>query len=89
MNSDWNFDNNVNSRQCMYWSSETRIIAVANVMTLKQFEKMKRYLRLVDNTTLPKTNPNYDKLLNVQSLIDAVVSNCRKIPQEEKHSINE
>ena len=74
----------------MYWSSETRIPAVADVMTLKQFEKNKIYLHFVDNNTeLPKTNPNYDKLFEVRSLIDAVVENCRKIPQEEKHSIDE
>ena len=77
-------------RQRMYWSSETRIPAVADVMSSRQFEKIKRYLHFVDNNTeLPKTDPNYDKLFKVRSLIDAVVGNCRKIPQEEKHSIDE
>ena len=76
--------------QHMYWSSETRIPTVADVMTLKQIEKVKRYLYFADNNTaLPKTNPNYDKLFKVPSLIEAVVSNCRKILQEEKHSFDE
>jgi hypothetical protein len=38
---------------------------------------------------LPRENPKYDKLFKVRFVIDSVLANCKKIPQEEKHSIDE
>ncbi|XP_047124308.2 piggyBac transposable element-derived protein 3 [Hydra vulgaris] len=76
--------------QRLYWSNETRIPNIADVMTSKQFEKIKRYLHFSDNSkSLPSNHPNYDKLFKVRPLIQLILKNIKNIPQEESHSIDE
>ena len=76
--------------QRMYWQNRTRIPGVADIMTSKRFEKLKRYLHFSDNEeALPKNHPKYDKLQKVRPLIDSVVQKCRSIPPQERHAIDE
>ncbi|XP_065679060.1 piggyBac transposable element-derived protein 3-like [Hydra vulgaris] len=78
------------SHQRLYWSNETRIPNIADVMTSKQFEIIKRYLHFSDNSkSLPSNHPNYDKLFKVRPLIQLILTNIKNIPQEESHSIDE
>ena len=74
----------------MYWSPETRIPAIADVMSVNRFENLKRYFHIADNSTIPKQGEaNFDKLYKVRPMLESLVSKCRDVPQEQYHSIDE
>ena len=76
--------------QRMYWTNRFRIPSIANLMTVKHFEKLKRYIHFNNNDdALPKTPKEFDKLFKIRSLIDSVLPKCQAIPTEEHHSIDE
>lgn len=66
-----------------YWSPDTRIPQVADVMTLNRFEKLKRFLHFSNNNEIIK---NIDKITPV---INQIRDACRKIPFEENLSCDE
>lgn len=46
----------------MYQSQYTRIPAIADIMSVKRIEKIKKYIHICDNNkALPKTHPEFDK----------------------------
>ena len=54
------------------------------------FDKVKRFFHCNDSDkTLPKGDPKYDKLHKVRPVIDSVLQDCKNIPLEEIHSIDE
>ena len=54
----------------LYWSNELRYASIANVVSLKRFEFLKRSLQVVDNNTF---NPDDgDKLFKIPPLLEAV-----------------
>ena len=74
----------------MYWSSETRIPSVADVMSINHFEKMKQFFHCNNNTKhLPVAHKDHDKLFKVRPIINSLVEKCRQVPQEEYHSVDE
>jgi hypothetical protein len=74
----------------MYWAKETRIPAIADAMPVARFEKLRRFFHCNDNSKIiPAGQPRHDKLFKVRPVIESVVAKCRKVPQEEKHSIDE
>ena len=74
----------------MYWSSETRVPSVADVMSINRFEKIKQYFHCNDNTKhVPVTHEDHDKLFKVRPVINSLVEKCRQVPQEEYHSVDE
>ena len=74
----------------MFWANGTRIPAIAEAMSVNRFDKIKQFLHCNDNAKMvPKGDPSYDKLFKVRPVLDSVLKNCKKIPQEEKHSIDE
>ena len=74
----------------MYWDPTTRIPLIANVMGLTRFENIKRYFHLNDNSQTPtRGSDNFDRLYKVRPLLDSILANCHKIPQEENQSIDE
>ena len=47
----------------MYWSEETRIPGIADMMSINRFEKIRQYFHCNDNSVCPsKSDQNYDKL---------------------------
>jgi len=75
---------------CMYWSKETTIPLVADVMLVNHLEKIKQFFHCNDNTkNLPSTDKDYDKLFKVRSVIESLKEKCRQISQEECHSVDE
>lgn len=70
----------------LYWSKKMRISQIADVMTLKRFQLLKRYMHFVDNNTFTNTD---DKLFKIKPVVDAVRMECLKIEPEESHSIDE
>ena len=48
----------------MYWSRDTQIPVIAEVMGVTRFENLKRFFHCNDNQKmLPKGDPNFDKFL--------------------------
>ena len=77
-------------RYRMYWSPKTRIPVIADAMGVTRFEKLKRFFHCNDNAKMvPRENPNFDKLFKVRPVLNSVLNKCRKLPQEEKHSVDE
>lgn len=74
----------------MYWSKETLIAGVANVISVNCFEKLGRFFHCNDNSNnVPVGEKDHDKLFKVQPVINSVLNKCRKILLEERHSIDE
>ena len=56
-------------RQRMYWSQHTRIPPIADTISVKRFEKIKKYIHFCDNNkALPKTHPEFDKLFKISNI---------------------
>ena len=70
----------------MYWSNEFRINFIADVMGLKRYESLRRFLHANDNT---KRDENPGKLFKVEPVINVVRDNCAKIEQECNQSTDE
>ena len=74
----------------IYWGKATRIPAVADIMRIKHFEKIKQFLHRNDNRkNLPNTHKHFDKLFKVRPGLDSLREKCRQLPEEENHSIDE
>ena len=74
----------------MYWSPETRIPSIADVMSINRFENLERYFHIADNSKMPKQGEaNYDKLYKLRPMLQSLVSKCKAVPSEEYHSIDE
>ena len=74
----------------MYWTPETRIVAIADSMSVNRFENPKRFFHVNDNSKIPKRgDPNYDPLYKVRPMVNSILEKCHKIPNEENNSIDE
>ena len=74
----------------MYWSQFTRCSPISEMMTVKQFETIKRFFHVSDNNEMPKKGePDFDLLYKVRPIVNFLLENCRKIQQEEFESIDE
>lgn len=74
----------------MFWSNETRIPSVSNVMPRNEFELIKSNLHFNDNSLMPEKNDeDYDRLYKVRPFIAKLRENCLQIEPEEKQSIDE
>ena len=59
-------------------------------MAMKQFENLKRFFHLSDNSKiLKKGAPNYDVLYKVRPMLGSLQEKCRNVAPEENHSIEE
>ncbi|CAH0730745.1 unnamed protein product, partial [Brenthis ino] len=67
-----------------YWSINTRFSLVADVMPLKRYQLIRRYLHFVDNN---KTNS--DPYFKIRPVIEKIRQNCLKIEEETRFSIDE
>ena len=57
-----------------YWSEETRIPGIADMMSINRFEKIWQYFHCNGNNVCPsKSDQNYDKLFKAQPVIDSVL----------------
>lgn len=69
-----------------FWSMTTNYKNISDVMSLKRFQKIRRYLHFSDNISAQNS---VDQLVKIRPVLDAVVTNCRKISQETEQSIDE
>ena len=73
-----------------YWSKETRVPCIADVMSINRFEKIKQFFHCNDNEeNLPATHKDFDKLYKVCPVITSLLEKCWQTPQEEHHSVDE
>lgn len=70
----------------MYWANDTRFPHVADVMTRNRFDEIVRHFHIVYNETHV---PGADKLFKTRRLINSIVEVCRRLPSEEKQSVDE
>ncbi|CAF1435480.1 unnamed protein product, partial [Rotaria sordida] len=71
-------------------SSDTRVESISSVMSRDRFLEIKKYLHVTDNSVQSnRTDINFDRANKVRPLLNIVKENFRKIPKEEKLSIDE
>lgn len=77
-------------QQRFFWMDATRVASISSVMSRDRFLQIKKYLHAVDNSVQPDRNdPNFDRAYKVRPLLDIVKQNFRRIPKEEKLSVDE
>ncbi|XP_065668109.1 piggyBac transposable element-derived protein 2-like [Hydra vulgaris] len=68
----------------MYWTQHNKYASIADVMTLKRFEVLKKYFHANDNTHMPKKGTaDYDHLYKVRPIVQSILDMCRLVEQEE------
>ena len=71
----------------MYWSQKMRYPPIADKMSLKRYEKLRRFLHFVDNATFDQQTSG--KLFKILPILESVRQQCLKISPEERHSVDE
>ncbi|CAK1592409.1 unnamed protein product [Parnassius mnemosyne] len=61
-----------------YWSKDFKVDCVINVMCLKKYQLIRRYLHFNDSEVENESNDRYYK---IRPLFDKIISNCRKIEE--------
>ena len=72
-----------------FWIAETRYEPVANTMSLKRYEKLRRFLHANDNSLIDTPEYKGNRLYKAEPILVALRKNCQKIEQEEYQSIDE
>lgn len=67
-----------------YWSLQYRFGLVADLMPLKRYQKIRRYLHFVDNST-----DNSDRYHKIRPIVEKIRANCLAQEVETKFSIDE
>ncbi|XP_023312460.1 piggyBac transposable element-derived protein 3-like, partial [Anoplophora glabripennis] len=69
---------------CDYWSNNLRYSKIADIMTLKRFQQIRRFLHFVNNEDV-----NQDRYFKIRPFLDIIRNNCLSMPQERRFSIDE
>ncbi|CAH1978117.1 unnamed protein product [Acanthoscelides obtectus] len=72
-----------------YWSQQYRYDKIAHVMSLKRFQKLRRFLYFADNHENQEASTSTDRLYKIRPLLNIVRFQCRNLDQESHHSIDE
>jgi hypothetical protein len=73
-----------------FWSSATRVPAVADIMPVNRYEKLMQHFHMCDNTKIKGPEEDgYDALFKIRALYDSVRKSCRSNAQTENQSIDE
>ncbi|XP_026331157.1 piggyBac transposable element-derived protein 2-like, partial [Hyposmocoma kahamanoa] len=67
-----------------YWSLQYRFGLVADLMPIKRYQKIRRYLHFVDNST-----DNSDRYHKIRPIVEKIRANCLAQEVETKFSIDE
>nr|CAH7765407.1 unnamed protein product [Callosobruchus chinensis] len=70
-----------------YWSLDSRIAYVADLMSIKRFKLLRRFIRFNDNSLV--TQETKDRFFKVRPLIEKIRENCQKFHIENDFSIDE
>lgn len=69
-----------------YWSQHLRYPKIADVMSLKRFQNLRRYIHFADNYEHQNSG---DRLFKIRPVLNSIRDNCRSLPSEHNHSIDE
>ncbi|XP_059209229.1 piggyBac transposable element-derived protein 3-like [Centropristis striata] len=69
-----------------YWAEDTRYAKITNVMSVKRFKCLSRFIHFQDNQT---SEPSQDRLCKVTPVLEHVRKKCLEIESENKFSIDE
>uniref|UniRef100_A0A8C4DNN4 PiggyBac transposable element-derived protein domain-containing protein n=1 Tax=Dicentrarchus labrax TaxID=13489 RepID=A0A8C4DNN4_DICLA len=69
-----------------YWAEDTRYAKIANVMSVKRFKCLSRFIHFQDNQT---SDPTQDQLCKVTRVLEHIRKRCLEIESENKFSIDE
>lgn len=69
-----------------YWAEDTRYAKIANVMSVKRFKCLSRFIHFQDNQT---SDPTQDRLCKVTPVLEHIRKKCLEIESENKFSIDE
>lgn len=67
-----------------YWARKTRYPLIADLMPLKKYQQIRRYIHFVDNTL-----EDSDRYFKIRPLMEKIRKNFLKIEEEGKYSIDE
>ncbi|CAK1601014.1 unnamed protein product [Parnassius mnemosyne] len=67
-----------------YWCKTLRYNKIANIMPLKRFQQIRRYLHFANNL-----QDDGDRYFKVRNLLESIRRNCLKIEEENRFSIDE
>nr|CAH7768903.1 unnamed protein product [Callosobruchus chinensis] len=70
-----------------YWSLDSRIADVADLMSIKRFKLLRRFIHFNDNSLV--TQETKDRFFKVRPLIEKIRENCQKFHIENDFSIDE
>uniref|UniRef100_A0A667WLN7 PiggyBac transposable element-derived protein domain-containing protein n=1 Tax=Myripristis murdjan TaxID=586833 RepID=A0A667WLN7_9TELE len=73
-------------RSRMYWSSECRLVPVADVMSRDRWEEIKKFIHFNDNSNMEANN---DKLFKIRPIVDSLLQKFQSLPQDQMLSIDE
>ena len=69
-----------------YWSNKFRVSRIADTMSIKRYESIRRYC---DAMAIQQKYKSSTKLFKVEPVVNDVRNNCRKIEQESHQFIDE
>lgn len=67
-----------------YWSQGLRYEKIANIMPLKRFQQVRRYLHFSDNL-----QDDGDRYYKIRPFLEGIRQNCLKVEEENRFSIDE
>lgn len=69
-----------------YWNQKTRVASIADIMSLKRYQKIRRYLHFNDNNF-----DDGDRYYKIRPILDRVLvrSHCLQQEEEHKYSVDE
>lgn len=70
-----------------YWSANTRISQIANLMPIKRFKLLRRYIHFNNNDLL--TDDTKDRFFKIRPLIENIRKNCQKFHLENTYAVDE
>ncbi|KAE9521568.1 hypothetical protein AGLY_018032 [Aphis glycines] len=68
-----------------YWAPSTKYGQVSNVMSLRRYQQLMRYLHFCDNNC----PDDFDRFFKVRKLLDIIRNNCLSVPQGKRFSVDE
>lgn len=68
-----------------YWATITRYSLIADIMPVKRFKKLRRYIHFQDNNA----DANGDRLFKIRPLLEKIRQNCTHTKNENLYSVDE
>ncbi|XP_070691520.1 piggyBac transposable element-derived protein 3-like [Pempheris klunzingeri] len=74
-------------RSRMYWSSECRVVQVADVMSRDRWGEIKKFIHFNDNSSMAANSD--DKLFKIRPIVDSLLQKFQVLPQDQMLCVDE